>query len=217
MNNLSWLKNKGTLMAAAGVGLAAICAACAAPIPPGILPPNDVAPASQGPPPALSKYLVPYAAVEASNDAWTKQSLPSLPIKAPKGCDRTATDFAQFSDMPEEYELLIGCPTPGDINVFYSQVNWAKMRADGWKPVPGYGSYGSASRAFVQFYNPPYSASCWTYLDVFKAKKIFGVTGYCDDLLDASLPAITKAAEAWTAAVLHQIDHVQNPSKPVVI
>jgi hypothetical protein len=146
-----------------------------------------------------------------ANEMWTKQPPPSVDIYAPKGCAETTTDFAQLSDVPEAFEVLIGCPTSGDINVLYTQVSWTKLTAAGWKPVSGYGSYGSASRAFSQFYyyanESPHG--CWTYMDLFKSQNILGITGYCDELDDAPLPNIKLAAEGWTAAVVHQIASLQ--------
>ena len=53
-------------------------------------------------------------------------------------------------------------------------------------------------------------------MDLFKSEKVLGITGYCDELNDASLAAIKLAAEQWTAAVLHQID-LQVPVKTVTI
>ena len=41
----------------------------------------------------------------------------------------------------------MGCPTAGDINVLYGQVNWSKLQSTGWKPTAGYGHFGTASFA----------------------------------------------------------------------
>jgi hypothetical protein len=69
----------------------------------------------------------------------------------------------------------------------------------------------------VFYYYPNESPDgCWTYMDLFKSEKVLGITGYCDELNDASLAAIKLAAEQWTAAVLHQID-LQVPVKTVTI
>ena len=131
-----------------------------------------------------------------------------------------ATDYAQLSAVPEAYELLIGCPRASHIDLYYSQVNWSKLLAAGWKPVAAYGTYGTASKAYVKFYMyPGYSPEgCWAYTDLFKQGNVFGVTAYCDQLSDATLPQIRTAAEQWTAAVLHQILHAQaTPAKKVTI
>jgi hypothetical protein len=211
------LKTRAVAIAAT-VGIGATCAACAPALPPGVLPSNDVVPAGQGAPPALNKYLVPYTSMVIANEMWTKQPVPSVAIYAPKGCDTATTDYAQLSDVPEAYEVLIGCPTSADINVLYSQVNWVALGTAGWKAVSGYGNFGSASRAFVQFYYYPNLSpeGCWTYMDLFKSQKVLGITGYCDELDDAPLASIKVSAEQWTAAVLHQIA-LQVPAKTVTI
>ena len=204
------------------IGIALVCAACAPPVPPGILPPNLAVPAGQGAPPVLNKYLVPYTAMVAANDLWTKQPLPSgsVGMNVPKGCDEAVTDYAQMSDVPEAYEVLIGCPTSGDINALYSKVNWSKLTTAGWKPVSGYGTYGSGSRAHVQFYaySDEGGDGCWIYMDLFKSGNILGITGYCDQLdhEGTTLPTIKVAAEQWTAAVVHQITSAV-PAKQVTL
>lgn len=208
---------KGALLAAtAGISLAALLGACAAPLPPGLLPPNDVVPPGQGKPPVLSKYLVPYTSMVQADPMWSKQAPPTVHITPPKGCDMATTDYAQLT-VPEVYEVLIGCPTSGDIKVLYSQVRWGTLTTAGWEQSAGYGSYGEASRAFVQAYTEPGLGTCWTYLDFFRYQDIFGVSGYCDQTSNTPLPAIKAAARQWTGAVLHQIQHADNAGKKIVI
>ncbi len=203
------------------LGAAAALAACSVPsLPAGVLPTNDVVPAGQGPPPHLNPMLVPFTSMVIANPIWTKEPTPvsSVQIYAPKGCNAATTNYDQASDVPDAYEVLVGCPTTSDINVLWTQINWAKMVSVGWKPTSDYGSYGTASRAFVQFYGYPNDGGngCWAYMDLFKVNDVLGMTGYCDELTDGALPAIKTAAEQWTAAVLHQIATKQ-PTKLVTI
>jgi hypothetical protein len=156
-----------------------------------------------------------------ANITWTKQALPSTKLAPPKGCAMRATDYAELSAVPEAYELLIGCPKASDISVYYSQINWSKLVAAGWKYVPTYGTYGTASKAYAKFYvYPGYSPEgCWAYVDLFKQNTVFGITAYCDQTGSGTTQReILTSAEQWTAAVLHQILHVQKPpAKQVTI
>jgi hypothetical protein len=167
---------------------------------------------------------VPYTSMVLANPDWTKEPTPpsSVAIYAPKGCDAATTNFAQLNFVPDAYEVLVGCPKTSDINVLYYQVNWSKLQAAGWKPASGYGSYGTGSRAYVQFYAYPDDGGegCWAYLDLFKSENVLGFTAYCDQLLSGvtSLPDVKTAAEQWTASALHQITTEQaGPAKTVTI
>ena len=212
------MKRRNIALLGAAALVAMLAAACSAPsLPSGVLPTNAQVPAGQGAPPNLSPMLVPYTSMVVANPAWSKQAtLPdSVAMYAPKGCAAATTNYAVLSDVPDAYEVLIGCPIAGDINVLYSQVNWTKLESAGWHPTANYGSYGKASEAFVQFYAYPGDGGdgCWTYLDMFHVNNVLGVTAYCDEVDKGitSLPQIKTAAEGWTAAVVHQITSVDAP------
>lgn len=207
-------------LAAVAVGAAAALAACSAPsLPPGVLPTNDVVPASQGPPPHLNPMLVPYTTMVIANPDWTKEPTPatSVQLYAPKGCNAATTNFAMLSATPDAYEVLVGCPMASDINVLWTQVNWSKIIRAGWKPTSRYGTFGSANRAFVQWYAfDTYGDGCWAYIDMFKVNNVLGFTGYCDELEAGvtSLPNIKTAAEQWTGSVVQQITNVEHLKSP---
>ena len=193
-------------------GVALLAAACSAPaVPPGVWPTNYHVTAGRTPNP--DQLLVPLAQLVANNITWTKQTSPDDALYAIKGCSEGSTNFAQLSDVPDAYEVVVACPSYQDAKMLFGKTKWPVLQEAGWKPTT-MPTYGTASKSFVQFYmyNGGGEGGCWAYLTVFQADDVVGVSAYCDEISDAgSLPAVKAGAEGWNQQVVSRVNDVLHP------
>ena len=156
--------------------------------------------------------LVPFAQMVASNKAWKKQPTPpsSLAPYPARGCAEATTNFALLWLLPDAYEVIVGCPTAAGTGKLWREFNWDGLARAGWhRASSAAGSYGQASRSFVQHY--VYDGNrdaCWAYMTVLTVRNVFGITALCD--ADRKPLAQTRAeAATWTRTVVQRIRFVQ--------
>lgn len=166
--------------------------------------------------------LVPYAAMLALTNSlsssnplassdWQKNPTPPSTLNPypAKGCAESTTNFSDVGDLPDAYEVLVGCPTAQDIAKLWSDIHWSQVLLASWKPSSAFGSYAQQSKTFVQHYVYDSDGdACWAYLTVFTERNVMGLSGLCD--FDSNPLAETRSeAQAWATLVVERIEFVQ--------
>lgn len=205
------MRTKKLGVAAAVVTLGAVLCACSAPsLPAGVWPHGFSVP--KGTTPSASKMLVPLAQMVAADSGWEKQPTPPSGLKPylVQGCAEASTNFAEIGALPDEYEVIVACPTAGDITKLWARIDWSNMLLGKWTVASSaFGTYGQQSRTYVKHYVYDSDGdACWAYLSLMTVHNALAIAGLCD-YDDQALAQTRSEAQTWDYTVVQRILSVQ--------
>lgn len=156
--------------------------------------------------------LVPLAQMVAAGSGWEKQPTPPSGLKPylVQGCAEASTNFAEIGALPDEYEVIVACPTAGDITKLWARIDWSNMLLGKWTVASSaFGTYGQQSRTYVKHYVYDSDGNaCWAYLSLMTVHNALAIAGLCD-YDDQALAQTRSEAQTWDYTVVQRILSVQ--------